>query len=296
MLPAVAQVEVVEARDLRLALNERVFDVAGVGGFGVDAEGFLWLGARPTPVNFQIENGFKLLVLVAVEKLHTRLSRPGLPKITSEIRVVGAGIWPHDINARVPIPEVVFVGNDGDDRQVVIVLVDDVGAVDGRAGERLAVIAKRFHTEHSGLAHINRATYDRIVLIGFITVGGIMAGGIGGGRHTNGVAGAVPSRGQVYNRRWGYAGIASALVVRSIGGRAIEKAPTSRTVRRSSSANVRTKPLRYGNAINDNFVGVADNYGFPCGQFKTGVRQYHRWREPRRDILVLILGRSQSGG
>ena len=56
MLSAVAKVEVVETRDLRLALNEWVFDVAGVDGFGVDAKGSIITVNGNSAVYFLQEN------------------------------------------------------------------------------------------------------------------------------------------------------------------------------------------------------------------------------------------------
>ena len=129
VLPAIPQVDVVEGDAFGLVGKQRPLQVAGVFVFEIQPERALWLGARPSAVDFEVHVFAQLQRAVCIKKLHAGEPGPRLPEIGAEVGVIVRRIGSHNVDAGVPVPQVRFVHENGERRNVRIKFIDDVDLI-----------------------------------------------------------------------------------------------------------------------------------------------------------------------
>ena len=129
VLPAIPQIDVVEGDAFGLVGKQRPLQVAGVFVFEIQPERALWLGARPAAVDFEVHVFAQLQCAFGIKKLHAGEAGPRLPKIGAEVGIVARCIGAHDVDAVVPVPQVVLIHEDGERRNVRIEFIDDVDLI-----------------------------------------------------------------------------------------------------------------------------------------------------------------------
>ena len=152
-LPPIAEVEVAEFRDVRLGRKHGVLQGACPLGLEVEAERTLGLRPGPSAVNLQIKPRFRDGIPVFSEPLEPALLGPGLPEVGPHVGIVVCGVRTQHVDAGLPIPQVVGVGDDADPFQRTGRLGDEICPVHRRAGdpalgdEDLAVQVEREQVE-----------------------------------------------------------------------------------------------------------------------------------------------------
>ena len=283
VLPAVAQIDVVERVALGFVWEQIPVKVARVFILEIQSERTLGLGPRPAAVDFEVEVLAYLQRAIGIKKLHAGEAGPRLPEIGAEVGVVAGCVGAHDVDAVVPVPQVVFVYQDGKRWNVRLEFIDDVDLVLDVAGQFRFSIVPHPNAQACGFVK-GQSTFwkDRRRCGGQVAIRGVtrrVAGCRAG--NSNGQFTIVPSRRHGQTGSCGNAGITYGSLVGFTRGGVVEDAPILRLTLEASHRISRFQLWVDGQGIHHIAVGIGEYHRFSRTQLKRHVAIPLKFRPPR---------------
>ena len=234
-------------------------------------------------MDFEVEVFSHLQDAIGIKKLHAGEAGPRLPKIGAEVGVVAGCIGAHDVNAVVPVPQVVLIHQDGKRGDVRLEFINDVDLILDVAGQfRFCIVphpnaqARGFVKDQSPLREFWRSSGWHIAIRGVTRrVAGRRTG------DSNGQFTIVPSRRHGQAGSSGYAGVTDGSLVGFTRGGGVEDAPIFRLTLDAAHGIPRFQLRVNGQCVHHITVGIGEYHRFARAQLKRDVAVSFKFGPPR---------------